>query len=136
MSIIEDRELPNGLKIQVRDLSRRIAENTTKVELEFLIPVPVKEDYVHNEEDLHLLTALFGSEVPFILKKERTFVDNEDQEALCRKLFDDFNDTVLRYIGRPDFPIRFLEAKLADVRKRPHRYRDVLSKLSGKGKIR
>lgn len=121
--MVEEIVLANGLVLQVRDRSRKIAADTTKVELELVLPVEVKTGFFDNDDDCELVKQAFGSQVSFIVKKERTFVKTENRESVFAELLNDFKEDSLPYLERPDFPARFVLAKLADIRKRPHRYR-------------
>jgi len=125
MSVVEEIELANGLVLQVRDRSRPIAPDTTKVEVELVLPVEVREGFFDNDDEYRLVKKIFGSHISFIIKKERTFVKKENRESVFAELLDDFMEDSLPYLERPDFPARFVRAKLADIRKRPHRYRSI-----------
>lgn len=123
MRVVEKIVLANGLVLQVRDRSRQIAADTTKVELELVLPVEVQAGFFDNDKDCELVKQMFGSQISFIVKKERTFVKNENRESVFAELLNDFKEDSLPYLERQDFPARFIQAKLADIRKRPHRYR-------------
>lgn len=133
MSRIEDIPLANGLMLLVHDHSRRIASDTTTVALEFVLPIPVKADYFDCDDDYRLFLSVFGAEAAFVTRKERTFVTSGEREAMRAFLLDAFRRDTLPYLERADFPARFLRSRLADIRKRPHRYRAAPSSLSTQG---
>jgi len=126
MEVFEKIELPNGLAVFVWDRSRHIAVDTTKVEVEITVPVEVKAEYFDSFEDFELVQKVFGLELAFTYRKERTFVHNSKRESVFRELTEDFKHDSLPYLARPDFASRFVLSKLSDIKKRPHRYRKYL----------
>ncbi len=128
MELFEKIELPRGLVVLIWDRSRRIAADTTKVEVEITMPVELKAEYFDSFEDFELVRKVFGPELAFTYRKERTFVHNREKESLVRELIEDFKHDSLPYLARPDFPSRFALSKLSDIKKRPHRYRKYLKK--------
>ncbi|MDD5475580.1 MAG: hypothetical protein PHU03_03595 [Syntrophales bacterium] len=85
----------------------------------------MEAEYFETRDDYELVKKVLGPEISFTVKKERTFVKNENQEKVFAELLEDFKSDSLPYLERPDFPARFVLSKLADIRKRPHRYRSV-----------
>ncbi|MEA3471628.1 MAG: hypothetical protein U9R24_07910 [Thermodesulfobacteriota bacterium] len=122
MGLVKEIPLLNNLVVEVWDHSREIATDTTKVELVIKIKVAVKNEYFDNPEHLDMVTRIFGKEIFYEYKKERTFVNREEKEKIFNELLDDFTKSTLPYIGKPDFPSRFVLSKLSDIQKRPHRY--------------
>jgi hypothetical protein len=123
MILIEKIDLPNSLTVHVWDHSRRIAADTTQVALEFVVPVKVRGEFFDSSEDYELIKKVFGPEITFMYRKERTFVKNSERESVFWELLDDFKRDSLPYLGRPNFAARFVLSKLADIKKRPHKYR-------------
>ncbi len=126
MNLVEEIALPNNLVIQVRDKSRVIASDTTKVELSIVIDVAVKKEYFSDPAHFQQVVAVFGPEISYEYTKERTFVNTPDSKKIFGELLGDFRRDSLPYISRTDFPARFAMSKLRDIRQHPYRYRDIL----------
>jgi hypothetical protein len=122
MGLVKEIPLSNHLVVEVWDHSRAIATDTTKVELAIKINVIVKNEYFDNPEHFDMVTRIFGKEISYEYKKERTFVHREEKEKIFSELLDDFIISTIPYIEKPDFPSRFVLSKLSDIQKRPHRY--------------
>jgi hypothetical protein len=122
MGFVKEIPLSNHLVVEIWDHSRAIATDTTKVELAIKINVAVKNEYFDNPEHFDIVTRVFGKEISYEYKKERTFVHREEKEKIFNELLDDFTESTLPYIEKPDFPSRFILSKLRDIQKRPHRY--------------
>jgi len=128
MNLVEEITLPNNLVIQVRNKSRVIASDTTKVELSIVIDVAVKKEYYSDPAHFQQVVAVFGPEISYEYTKERTFVNTPDSKRIFDELLGDFRRDSLPYISRTDFPARFAMSKLRDIRQHPYRYRDILGK--------
>ena len=126
MNLVEEIALPNNLVIQVRDKSRVIASDTTKVELSIVIDVAVKKEYFSDPAHFQQVVAVFGPEISYEYTKERPFVNTPDSKKIFGELLGDFRRDSLPYISRTDFPARFAMSKLRDIRQHPYRYRDIL----------
>lgn len=123
MKVIEEIRLANDLLVQVRDRSHPVAADTSRVAVEIVVPVPLRIEYFESIEDFDLVKAIFGDPVDFTLANERTFVHNDERGFVFAELLNNFKNNVLQYLEKPGFPARFVRSKLADVKKRPHRYR-------------
>ncbi len=51
MKLLEEIILPNGLKLIISDVSRPIAADTVKIEVDFKIDIDLKESFFENEAD-------------------------------------------------------------------------------------
>lgn len=122
MKCLDKIMLTNGLTVEILDLSRAIAEDTTKVELLFRMEIKLDESYFAQKEQWEMTRRIFGDSVFFENRIERTFVDNSDQDKVRRALIDSFKSDSLPYLSHADFARRFALAKYADIVKRPHKY--------------
>ncbi len=129
MNLVEEIELPNGLVMQVWDASRSIAADTTKVELIITVPVTVAEDHFTSPEHFHKVTTVFGSEIAYQYKKERTFVISSNKEKVFNELLGDFRRYALPYLSKTSFPARFAISKLRDIIEHPYKYRHINRKM-------
>ncbi|MBP9021078.1 MAG: hypothetical protein KBG01_06070 [Syntrophobacterales bacterium] len=122
MKMVEEIPLPNGLVAEVWDRSRAIAADTTKVALLVRVKVTFKEEYFSNEEQLRLATKVFGPDVYYELKKERTFVPNRDVGRAFQSFLEEFKRDALPYISKEKFPAGFARSKYLDIQKHPYKY--------------
>jgi len=126
MGLVKAIPLSNHLVVEIWDHSRAIATDTTKVELSIKINVAVNKEYFDNPKHFDIVLRVFGQEISYEYKKERTFVDRNDKEKVFNELLNDFTKSTLPYIEKPEFPSRFVLSKLRDIQKRPHRYGNLL----------
>jgi hypothetical protein len=86
MELIEEINLPNGLKLNVFDLSREIAADTIKAEMAFKVDIELKESFFANREDYLQVENIFGGTLTYEHKMERAFVQKEKQNAVREEL--------------------------------------------------
>jgi hypothetical protein len=84
MGLVKEILLSNNLAVEIWDNSRAIATDTTKVELAIKIKVAVKNEYFDNSGHFDMVTRVFGKEIFYEYKKERTFVDTEEKEKILQ----------------------------------------------------
>lgn len=128
MNLIEEISLPNSLTLQVWDRSRRIAVDTTKVELRVSVTVPVRPEYFSDPAQYDKVRRVFGQEITYEYGKERTFVDRDEKDAVLMQLLADFKRDSLPYIAKPSFPSRFVLSRLRDIEQHSYKYRHILSR--------
>jgi hypothetical protein len=126
MKHIESINLPNGLSLDVWDVSRQIAADTIKVEL--VIKMDVAFENFHFEEEDHYLKTrrVFGTAGSYEYRKERTFVHNAEKEAVFRDLLEAFKRDALPYLAKDNFPQRFSRSKYRDIVQNVYKYKDRL----------
>ncbi len=122
MDLIKTIPLPNGLSLEVWDASRPIATDTVKVGLTIRIKIELKPAYFENPGQFETTRNIFGPELIFEYKKERTFVEKNSKKAVFSELLDEFKENSLDYISRPDFPSKFAKSKYLEIQKHPYKY--------------
>jgi hypothetical protein len=123
MKLIETIPLPNGLVLTIHDLSRRIAADTVKVELSIQMKIKVDPSFFTAADDHSELTGIFGDELTYEHKLERTFVADTDQSAARAELLDTFKANSLNYLSSPNFARKMALSLLRDIRQNPFKYR-------------
>ncbi|HPC86281.1 MAG TPA: hypothetical protein P5238_05965 [Smithellaceae bacterium] len=123
MKRIETIHLPNGLILTINDRSRRIAADTVKVELSFQMKVKVDPSFFASPDDHRQLTDVFGDELTYEHKLERTFVAEAEESATRADLLETFKKNSLGYLSKPDFSKRMALSLLRDIRRNPFKYR-------------
>jgi hypothetical protein len=126
MNDIETIPLANGLTVEIRDLSRPIAADTTKVELLFSVAVPLQREDCDCPAHYELIRKVWGESPRFEYRGTRSFVRNTNVERAARELREAFQQDALSYLARPDFPRRFVRAKYREIETQPYRYREFL----------
>lgn len=126
--LLEEIKLPNGLVMNIWDASRVIAADTTSVILIVTIKMELKPDYFLEADHYKLTTAVFGQEMLYEYRKERTFVKTWEVESVFRELLDTFKSDALPYLSRNTFPAQFARSKHREIISNPYRYRDYLEK--------
>lgn|GEM_PF-188203 len=120
--IVENVKLSNGLVLEVWDLSRPIAADTTKVELYIRVKVRFEESHFDDPGHCDLTRRVFGPEGVYEYRKERTFVNNADREAVFAELLSGFRADALPYLERADFPRRFSLNRYREICQNPWKY--------------
>jgi len=116
--------LPNGLVAEIWDGSRMIAADTASVVLVIRIPVAVKDEYFEAAAECERTRRVFGPEILFEYRNERTFVPAGEREALFEEFLDTFRKDVLPYLSKEHFPRRYVLSKHRDIVKNPWKYPD------------
>ena len=129
MKHVENLSLPNGLSMDVWDVSRQIAADTVKVELIIKMAVAFESSYF-DEEDQYLKTRrVFGPVGNYEYRKERTFVHNAETETVFRNLLDDFKKDALPYLAKDEFPRKFSQSKYREILQNWYKYKDRLGDI-------
>lgn len=127
MHVIEEIDLPNGLKLIITDLSRRIASDTRKIELSARMKVMVSASFFSSHEDYQTLVKFFGEELTYEHKMERTFVNDKDETDVRAELLCSFKENTLNYLSSPNFAKKMALSTLRDIKLNPFKYQPKVS---------
>jgi len=122
MNLREEIRLPNGLEAKIWDASRMIAADTASVVLVVRVPVAVKREYFEEAADCEKTIRVFGPEIVFEYRNERTFVAAGEREALFDEFLAAFKRDVLPYVSKEHFPERYVLSKHREIVKDPWKY--------------
>lgn len=122
MRLVEIIPLPNGLEARVEDLSRMIAADTASVVLVVKVPIAVKREYFEEAADCEKTKRVFGPEIVFEYRNERTFVPAGELESLFGEFLQSFRKDVLPYLSKENFPMRYVLSKHREIVKDPWKY--------------
>jgi hypothetical protein len=122
MNLLEEIRLPNGLAAEIWDASRMIAADTASVVLVVRIPVAVKRDYFEEQADWEKTRRVFGSEIVFEYRNERTFVPAGERDGLFEEFLSGFKKDVLPYVSKEHFPGRYILSKHREIVKDPWKF--------------
>ena len=123
MKFYERIPLSNGLTVEVHDLSRPIAADTVRVELVARIPVTLNPDDFAEPSQYERTCAVFGEEIVFEHRMERSFVSSEQKDDVFRTMLETFRQALLPYLSNPKFRARFAVSKYRDILQNPYKYR-------------
>ena len=123
MNLIEEIKLPNGLTLQIFDLSRAIAADTIKVEISFQTKISLKESFFTNNEDYVLVKNIMGEELAYEHTLERTFVNKKNEDLTRNELINTFRNNSLEYLSNANFAQKMALSKLREIKADPYKYR-------------
>lgn len=122
MKSIEEIVLPNGLKLNIFDLSREIAANTVKVEIAFKIDISLKESFFLTPADYQQVKKHFGDKLAYERTMERAYMKKEKGAEVRDELINNFKNNSLSYVGVDNFAEKFALSLLKDIKKNPYKY--------------
>jgi hypothetical protein len=118
---LETRQLPNGMTLQLVNLSRPQTADRWIVALEARIDIPVDTHSLSaldgDRPALETLRRVLGPCVTYVSRKQRVFVPSEDKAQLLQTFQDEFCRNTLPYLALPAFPARFILKQYQAIRK-------------------
>ena len=122
LKMIEEIDLPNGLKVKFYDYSRRVAGDRWLVGLLVKIPIKVELSDFSCFEDGEELYKKFlekhGEEIDFQLEKERNFIDEREKDEVFSTLLATLKKHALTYMGHKNFAAGFKKRKIEEFKQR------------------
>ena len=122
MRLVEKILLPHLQTLEVWDLSRPIATDTTKVALFMSMKIDVHPSYFLQSEHFERVIEVFGPELFFEHRRERAFVKNREKDAVFQELLESFKKDMIPYLSKPMFPQSFARSKYRDIEKNRYKY--------------
>jgi hypothetical protein len=122
MKLIEQIDLTNGLTLNIYDLSRQIAPDTTKVEIYITTEIALEESFFTHHDDFARVKNIFGDKINFEYRKERSFTPIEKETATRDELIETFKNNSINYIASPNFAQNLALSKLRDIKNNPFKY--------------
>ncbi len=118
------QSLPNGLTLELHDLSQVMAGDRWQVVLEVRVSIPVSEAFLPADlKDRALeVSAALGSEITFTQQEIHHFIDAQEVPALLEEMQKRLLKGLLGYLSHPDFAGRYLRKKFADHQERERWY--------------
>lgn len=103
--------LSNGLILEIKDESKKIAKDRWVVRLRALIDIPLK--YIDRDD----IKAELGENVIYEKRRERNFIAETEKDAVFNELTQSFVNMSLKYLAHPDFPKKFILKKYNEHKK-------------------
>jgi len=111
-TLIKTMTLDNGLKLEVYDISRKLAGDRWYVGMVAQIDIPLTDSLLANQPLSNYPAAeiknAMGAVVRFQQKRERHYIDEREKDALRHSLTESFIKNTLTYFSRPDFPAKYV----------------------------
>lgn len=123
MKLYEQIPMPNGLTVEVFDLSRQIATDTVRVEMAIRIPLILRPDDFEEPLQFEQTRAVFGNEIVFEHRVERSFIGRDQKDDIFQALLETFKQASLPYLSNPKFRHRFAMSKYREILKNPYKFR-------------
>ena len=114
--ILDSMVLPNGIRVTLYDLSKKIAADRWLVKVKCEAVLQVHDDWFDSLADAEMAAAMkqdCAHGVQHTLLRERNFVDEKEKDAILQELFDQLSENAKNYMGGDLFS-RKLFAKKAD----------------------
>lgn len=122
MKLIEEIMLPNGLKLNIYDLSREIAADTVKVEIAFKADIDLKKSFFATQGDYQQVKNIFGDKLAYEYTLEKAYIKKEKGDAVREELLTTFKTTSLSYVGVENFAAKLALSRLRDIKNDPYKY--------------
>ncbi len=111
-------DLPNGLKVEFYDYSKKLAGDRGLIGLLVNCAVMVTPDDFKGQDDPDRLFEKFvshnGEEIAFQIKKERNFIDEREKDEVFSQLLSNVKEHTLAYMGHKDFSRGLKEQKIKE----------------------
>ena len=126
-------QLANGLGLEIRDESRKLAGDRWLVCLRALVAVPLSKAPSGEifGETLDLVRREIGETVYFQQRVTRNFISEKELPGLLESLKKTFLENFLPYLSHPDFAERFLKTKLLEIQEEGRYRQEYFQKILG-----
>ena len=108
--------LDNGLFLEFWDLSRPVAGDRCQVVVEVRVAIPITADLLPPDlrPQLDRIISALGENPVFAQQEVRNFVAAGEVSSLLKQIEERLLASLGDYLGRPDFPGRFIRKRYAD----------------------
>ncbi|NPA49506.1 MAG: hypothetical protein GXO20_05940 [Thermodesulfobacteria bacterium] len=111
--LVESIPLENGLVLEIWNYSRRLAGDRWLVGMLAQIGVEAPPEAFSRRELYEVFLEEEEGRVYYRYRKERTFVDEREKEALFEELKNRFLEVAVGYLSHPSFRERLIAAEVA-----------------------
>lgn len=108
-NIISTKQLKNGIKVSLLDLSEKLVGDRLLVKIECRLEIPITEDIIQkaridNEKMLKKFLKNTGPTLFLSVFKERNFIDAKDVEKIKEDIVAQTRSNMLPYFESPSYP--------------------------------
>jgi len=111
--LVEKISLSNGLVLEIWDYSRRLAGDRWLIGMLAQIVVEAPPQAFSRRELYEVFLDEEEGKVYYRYRKERTFIDEREKEAIFSQLKERFLEAALSYLSHPSFRERLIAAEVA-----------------------
>jgi hypothetical protein len=119
--LMKTMDLGNGLKLEIYDISRKLAGDRWYVGMVVRIDIPLNDlrstDQLFSDYSVEQIRDALGETVRFQEKRERHYIDEREKDAMLLDMMDSFVKTTLSYLSHPDFPGKYVLKKFKEKQK-------------------
>ena len=111
-TLIKSVDLKNGLKLELYDISRKLAGDRWYVGMIARIDIPLTDSLLTNQQlssysGEEIRNAL-GETVRFQQKRDRHYIDEKNKDELLNDIMDSFLKSTISYLSHPNFPDKYV----------------------------
>ncbi len=114
-------DLSNGLKLEIYDVSRKLAGDRWYIGMIVRIDIPLTHlrstDRLFSNYSVAEIRDAVGETVRFQEKRERHYIDEREKDVMFQAMMDSFVKTTLSYLSHPDFPGKYVLKKFKENQK-------------------
>lgn len=110
---VEVRELPNGLRLEIWDYSRKLAGDRWLVGMLAQMEIKVGPEHFSDTEMFEKFLQETGGVIYYRYRKERHFIDQKERHRVFETLKEHFLKAALGYLSHPSFPRRFIQNEIS-----------------------
>ena len=110
--LIKTIDLKNNATLNLYDSSRKLIGDRWLVSLVIRMDIPVSDALSVGDDpsvaSVKDIQKVLGENVCFEQKRERTFINDIEKEAVFKELYDNFLENTLPYLSHEAFPGRYV----------------------------
>lgn len=110
--LVEVRNLPNGLTLEIWDYSRKLAGDRWLVGMLAQIEVKVGAEHFSAPEMFERFLQETGGVIYYRYRKERHFVDEKEKNQVFETIKEHFLKAALEYLSHPSFRDRLIQSEI------------------------
>ncbi|MCG6881895.1 MAG: hypothetical protein LJE96_22455 [Deltaproteobacteria bacterium] len=111
-TLMKTMYLNNGLKLEIYDISRKLAGDRWYVGMIVRIDIPLTNlrstNQLLSNYSVEEIRDAVGEIVRFQEKRERHYIDEREKDAMLLDMMDSFVKTTLSYLSHADFPGKYV----------------------------
>ncbi len=117
-TLVASHDLPNGLRVELLDVSRHYYGGYWQVALEVVCQVPLSARLFDDPLMCADARTLLGEVVPFVRRLEKMAVRQDLMEQARQELRERFERHLLPFLSNEKFPASFISSELDQRRKK------------------
>ncbi len=120
-NLLKTKALKNGIKLDIYDISRKLAGDRWLVACMAKMEIPVDDILLNSPDftdmDHEDIKKGLGNRIFYEQKRERNFIDEKDKGKVLNEICTSLLETQVKYLSHPDFSKKFIIKKYNDYKK-------------------